>query len=115
MRTVGKTLLLLAVLLSLLPVMIVGRAFQLSTQLYRDTKGSWMPAAYAYANPRAFFVAAGLAGLAWVGFMAGDRGFLRAYFPRIRFFVPKSLSFRWPLAAIVTFRGKHFFAFVGRT
>ena len=59
MKTVGNTLLLVTVLLALAPVMIVGRGSQPSTQIYQDAKGSWMPEAYAYANPRAFFIAAG--------------------------------------------------------
>ena len=71
MKKVGKTFLFIAVLLALAPVMIVGRGSQPSTQIYQDAKGSWIPAAYAYANPRAFFVAAGLAGLAGVGWIVG--------------------------------------------
>ena len=59
MKTVGNTLLLVTVLLALAPVMIVGRGSQPSTQIYQDAKGSWMPAAYAYANPRALLIAAG--------------------------------------------------------
>jgi hypothetical protein len=72
MKTMGKTLLLVALLLALAPVMIVGRGSQPSTQIYQDAKGSWMPAAYAYANPRAFFVAAGFTGLAGVGFIVAS-------------------------------------------
>jgi hypothetical protein len=72
MKTVGNTLLLIAVLLALAPVMIVGRGSQPSTQIYQDSKGSWMPAAYAYANPRGFFIAAGFTGLAGVGFIVAS-------------------------------------------
>ncbi len=69
MKTLGKTLLLMADLLALAPVMIVRRGSQPSTQIYQDAKGSWMPAAYAYANPRAFFVAAGFTGIVGTGFI----------------------------------------------
>ena len=69
MKTVGNTLLLVTVLLALAPVMIVGRGSQPSTQIYQDAKGSWMPAAYAYANPRALLIAAGFTGLAGAGFI----------------------------------------------
>jgi Na+-driven multidrug efflux pump len=69
MKTAGNTLLLVAVLLALAPVMIVGRGSQPSTQIYQDAKGSWMPAAYAYANPRVFFVAAGFTGIMGAGFI----------------------------------------------
>lgn len=72
MKTVGNTLLLVTVLLALAPVMIVGRGSQPSTQIYQDAKGSWMPAAYAYANPRGFFIVAGLTGLAGVGFIVAS-------------------------------------------
>ena len=69
MKAVGNILLLVAVLLAFAPVMIVGRGSQPSTQIYQDAKGSWMPAGYAYANPRPFFLAAGFVGLAGVGFI----------------------------------------------
>jgi len=72
MKTAGKTLLLIAVLLALAPVMIVGRGPQPSTQVYQDAKGSWMPAAYSYINPRAFYVAAGFTGLAGAGFIVAS-------------------------------------------
>ncbi len=72
MKTVGNALLLVAVLLAVAPIMIIGRGSQPSTQIYQDAKGSWMPAAYAYANPRAFFVAAGFTGLAGVGFIVAS-------------------------------------------
>ena len=72
MKTVGNSLLLIAVLLALAPVMIVGRGSQPSTQIYQDAKGSWMPAAYAYAKPRAFFIAAGFTGLAGAGFIVAS-------------------------------------------
>jgi len=72
MKAVGNTLLLVAVLLAFAPVMIVGRGSQPSTQIYQDAKGSWMPAAYAYANPRAFFFAAGFTGVAGVGFIVAS-------------------------------------------
>ena len=67
MKTVGHTLLFVAILLALVPVLIAGRGSHPSTQIYQDAKGSWMPAAYAYANPRAFFIAAGFTGLAGAG------------------------------------------------
>ena len=69
MKTVGNTLLLVAVLPALAPVTIIGRSSQPSTQSYQDAKGSWMPAAYAYANPRAFFIAADFTGLAGASFI----------------------------------------------
>jgi hypothetical protein len=72
MKTLGNSLLLIAVLLALAPVMIVGRGSQPSTQIYQDAKGSWMPAAYAYAKPRAFFIAAGFTGVAGVGFLVAS-------------------------------------------
>lgn len=72
MKTVGNTLLLVTVLLALAPVMILGRGSQPSTHIYQDAKGSWMPAAYAYANPRAFYVAAGFTGLAGAGFIVAS-------------------------------------------
>jgi hypothetical protein len=67
MKTLGNSLLLMAVPLALAPVMIVGRGSQPSMQIYQDAKGSWMPAAYAYANPRDFFIAAGFTGVAGAG------------------------------------------------
>jgi hypothetical protein len=72
MKTLGKTLLLMVFLLALAPVMIVGRGSQPSTQIYQDAKGSWMPAAYAYANPRAFFIAAGFTGIVGAGFIVAS-------------------------------------------
>ncbi|MBJ7259801.1 MAG: hypothetical protein JHD33_09710 [Chthoniobacterales bacterium] len=69
MKTVGNTLLLVAVLPALAPVTIIGRSSQPSAQIYQDAKGSWMPAAYAYANPRAFLIAAGFTGLAGANFI----------------------------------------------
>jgi Na+-driven multidrug efflux pump len=72
MKTVGNTLLLVTVLLALAPVMIVGRVSQTSTQIYQDAKGSWMPAAYAYANPRAFFIVSGFTGLAGARFIVAS-------------------------------------------
>ena len=72
MKTVGNTLLLVTVLLALAPIMIVGRSSQPSTQIYQDAKGSWMPAAYAYANLRAFFIAAGFTGLTGAGFIVAS-------------------------------------------
>ena len=72
MKTVGNTLLLVTVLLALAPVMIVGRGSQPSTQIYQDAKGSWMPSAYAYANPRTFFIAAGFTGLTGAGFIVAS-------------------------------------------
>jgi len=72
MKTVGNTLLLVTVLLALAPIMIVGRGSQPSTRIYQDAKGSWMPAAYAYANLRAFFIAAGFTGLTGAGFIVAS-------------------------------------------
>ena len=72
MKTVGNTLLLITVLLALAPVMIVGRGSQPSTQIYQDAKGSWMPAAYAYANPRAFFIVACFTRLTGAGFIVAS-------------------------------------------
>jgi hypothetical protein len=72
MKTVGNTLLLVTALLALAPVMIVGRGSQPSTQILQDAKGSWMPAAYAYANPRAFYIAAGFTGLAGADFIVAS-------------------------------------------
>ena len=72
MKTVGNTLLLVTVLLALAPVMIVGRGSQPSTQIYQDAKGSWMPAAYAYANPRAFFIVTGFTRLTGAGFIVAS-------------------------------------------
>jgi hypothetical protein len=72
MKTVGNTLLLVTVLLALAPVMMVGRGSQRSTQNYQDAKGSWMPAAYAYANPRAFLNAAGFTGVAGASFIVAS-------------------------------------------
>ena len=72
MKTVGNTLLLVTVLLALAPVMIVGRGSQPSTQIHQDAKGSWMPAGYAYTNPRAFYIAAGFTGLAGAGFIVAS-------------------------------------------
>ena len=71
MKTVGNTLLLVTVLLALAPVMIVGRGSQPSTQILQDAKGR-MPAAYAYANPRAFYIAAGFTGLAGADFIVAS-------------------------------------------
>ena len=72
MKTIGNMLLLVTVLLVLAPVMIVGRGPQPSAQIYQDAKGSWMPAAYAYANPRAFFIVSGFTGVAGASFIVAS-------------------------------------------
>jgi hypothetical protein len=72
MKTLGNALLFVAILLALAPVMIAGRGSQASAQVYQDAKGSWMPSAYAYSNPRPFFIAASIVGVAGVGFIAGS-------------------------------------------
>jgi len=83
MKTLGHTLLFIAVLLALAPVMIAGRGSQPSTQAYQDAKGSWMPSAYAYSHPRTFFVAASIVGLAGVGFVAGSSLTRRRRWPSV--------------------------------
>lgn len=72
MKRLGHTLLFVAVLLALAPVMISGRGSQPSMQVYQDAKGSWMPSACAYSNPRPLFVAASIVGLAGAGLVASS-------------------------------------------
>jgi hypothetical protein len=72
MKTLGHTLLFIAVLLALAPVMIAGRGSQPSMQVYQDAKGSWMSSAYAYSNSHPFFVAASIVGLAGAGLVASS-------------------------------------------
>lgn len=53
----------IALFLAVMPFKIAGHGTGSSLQGYQDAKGSWMPAAYANANPKAFFIATGAIGL----------------------------------------------------
>ena len=69
-NTVGLSLLCVALFVAQMPFKIFGRGVDPSTQLYQDSKGSWVPAAEAHAHPTGFLIAAGVLGMAGVLLLA---------------------------------------------
>ncbi len=65
-NTVGLSLLCVALFVAIMPLQIFGRGVDPSTQLYQDSKGSWIPAAYAHSHPAWFLIAASVLGSAGV-------------------------------------------------
>jgi hypothetical protein len=69
-KTVGVGLLCVALCVAIMPIQIFSRGHDPSTRLYRDSKGSWVPAAEAWSHRAVFFMAAGVFGISGILFLS---------------------------------------------
>ena len=65
LRNVGLAFLCVALFIGVSPLTVLSRGIDPSFQIYKDAKGSWLPAGYAFSHPQPFLLAAG--GLAVFG------------------------------------------------